>query len=88
MTYVRVNPFATKHFLKQFLFPQFLFIHNFSLQKLTALQKVQNKRAAKLRWLLQINEQSIHTFFSAMGRRLGLLPCLPPIFGKQLPTSP
>ena len=34
-----MNPFATKHFLKQFLFPQFLFIHNFSLQKLTALQK-------------------------------------------------
>ena len=33
------EPSATKHFLKQFLFPQFLFIHNFSLQKLTALQK-------------------------------------------------
>ena len=30
----------------------------------------------KLRWHLEINGQSSHTFFSAMGRRLGLLPCL------------
>ena len=70
------EPCRYKTFPQTIPFPQFLFIHNFSLQKLTALQKVQNKRTAKLRWLLQINEQSIHTFFSAMGRRLGLLPCL------------
>ena len=94
--YTTANIIRSREPLRYKTFPQsFPFFNSFHPQLLSLthfknwlLSKKVQTMHCKLRWHLEINGQSSHTFFSAMGRRLGLLPCLPPISGKQLPTSP
>ena len=73
------EPSATKHFLIISFSLKFFPIQTSltdSFQKIDCPQKKNQTMHCKLRWHLEINGQSSHTFFSAMGRRLGLLPCL------------